>query len=386
MSDARYARQLGLTGFGPAAQAKLQHAAVLLIGAGGLGVPAATYLAAMGVGRIGLVDDDRVAESNLHRQVAYTPADIGARKAEVLAQRLRAQNPDVHVDVHPARLTLETSAGVDFGDYDLVLDASDNFATRYLVNDLCVFYARPLVYGATQGFEGQVSVFNLRPGRPTYRCLFPEDAANDNIPSCAVGGVLGVLPGIIGNLQALEAVKVLTGVGEPLDGRVYVFDGLSGRHMTLAVAPVDGNATIDEGQLTARHASPVEIDAEGLAQRLSGHGHAAAATIVDVREPHEVQSVHQVHNGALPAAALPAATTFLQAPLSAFDAWLTAEGARLTGEVCFVCASGQRSLRAARRFNRHTDSRRGVSVAGGQSTLAAAAASAARAPEPSTPT
>ena len=350
MTTGRYARQTGLMGFGEEAQRKLAASSVLIIGAGGLGVPAATYLAAMGVGRIGIVDDDRVAESNLHRQVAYTPADVGELKVEVLSRRLRAQNPDVQVDAHALRLSLEAVPAVAFAEYGLVLDASDNFSTRYLVNDLCVAYGTPLVYGATQGFEGQVAVFNLREGSPTYRCLFPESADSDNIPSCAVGGVLGVLPGIIGNLQALEAVKVLAGVGEPLDGRVYVFDGLAGLHMTLTVGADAANARISLDELHQRHAEPRQASTQALRERLR-----VGELVIDVRSAAEC-------------AADPVPGTN-HVPLPSFDTWLTTYGISLKGDVYFLCASGKRSLDAARRFNRHTHSARGVSVAGGARAL-----------------
>ena len=346
----RFARQIGLAGFGAAAQARLAASGVLVVGAGGLGVPAATYLAAAGVGRIGLVDDDRVAATNLHRQVAYTPADVGRLKVDALADRLRAQNPAVDVTTYPRRLTLAGAEELVRG-YDLVIDGSDNLPTRYLVDDLCALVGRPLVYGAAQAFEGQVAVFHATAASPTYRCLFPEDPAHAAIPNCAVGGVLGVVPGVIGTLQALEAVKVLTGVGEALDGRLLVVDGLTGAQHTLAVAPVATNRTVSRAVLLARHAEPEEVSPAGLALRL-----ADGAPTVDVRTAAERAS------DPLPGTE--------HVPLAGFDEWLAARAAELAGQVCFVCASGRRSREAARRFNRATGSRRGVTVAGGAAALA----------------
>ncbi len=222
---ARYQRHLSLAGFGPAAQEKLKGGSVLVIGAGGLGCPALLYLAAAGVGRIELVDDDHVDVSNLQRQVLYTEADAGQPKAEAAARRLRALNRFIQIVPHAVRFTrnnaLELVRGVD-----VVVDGSDKFGTRYLVNDACVLADRPLVYGAIQGFEGQASVFNWR-GGPTYRCLFPEPPEAGTVPNCAEAGVLGALPGLIGTVQALEAIKLLTGIGEPLSGKLLLWDALT---------------------------------------------------------------------------------------------------------------------------------------------------------------
>lgn len=222
---ARYQRHLSLAGFGPAAQEKLKAGSVLVIGAGGLGCPALLYLAAAGVGRIEIVDDDRVDVSNLQRQVLYAESDASALKVEVAAKRLQALNRFIEIVPRPVKLTrnnaLELVRGVD-----VVLDGSDNFATRYLVNDACVLANRPLVYGAIQGFEGQASVFNWR-GGPTYRCLFPEPPEPGSVPNCAEGGVIGALPGLIGTVQALEVIKLLTGIGEPLSGKLMLWDALT---------------------------------------------------------------------------------------------------------------------------------------------------------------
>ncbi len=221
----RYKRHLFLDGVGAEGQERLLASSVALIGAGGLGSPAALYLAAAGVGRIGLVDFDRVDASNLQRQVLYTTADVGQPKVEVAAARLSALNPDVDVRTHPAKLEAANARAL-LADYDVVLDGTDTFPSRYLANDLCVWLQKPLVYGSVMRFEGQVSVVVARSG-PCYRCLFPEPPPPELAPNCAEAGVLGVLPGVIGLLQATEVLKLLIGVGEPLIGRLLVYDALA---------------------------------------------------------------------------------------------------------------------------------------------------------------
>ena len=223
----RYRRHLSLPGFGVEGQQRLLASSVLLIGAGGLGCPLAQYLAAAGVGRIGLLDFDVVDTSNLQRQVLYGPADLGRPKVEVARERILAQNPELEVVTFQERLTSE-NALARFRDFDLVIDGTDNFPTRYLSNDACVLLGKPTVYGAILRFEGQVSTFDARRG-PCYRCLFPEPPPPGSVPSCAEGGVLGVLPGIIALIQATEALKLLTGIGEPLIGRFLHYDALAMR-------------------------------------------------------------------------------------------------------------------------------------------------------------
>lgn len=227
----RYQRHLSLPGFGPEAQLRLKQASVLVVGAGGLGCPALLYLAAAGVGRIGIVDDDAVDFSNLQRQVLFTADDIGRSKAEVAVARLQAQNPEVECLAYPERLGPE-NALERIRAYDLVIDGSDNFPTRYLVNDACVLADKPLVHGAIHTFQGQVSVFNYE-GGPTYRCLFPEPPSPEDAPNCSEVGVIGVLPGMIGLYQATEAIKLLTGIGEPLSGKLLLLDALAMRHETV---------------------------------------------------------------------------------------------------------------------------------------------------------
>src|SRR6059058_310489 len=221
----RYSRHLLIPEVGEAGQAKLLKSKVLLIGAGGLGSPAGLYLAAAGVGRIGIVDDDVVDASNLQRQVLHNTERIGTPKTESAKQTIAALNPDVTVDEHRLRLTRENAIEL-FKNYDIVVDGSDNFGTRYLVNDACVLLGKPNVHGSIFRFDGQATTFIPGGGRPCYRCLFPEPPPPELAPSCQEAGVLGVLPGIIGLVQAVEAVKLVLGKGEPLVGRLLLYDAL----------------------------------------------------------------------------------------------------------------------------------------------------------------
>ncbi len=234
---ARYSRHLLLPEVSLEGQTKLKAASVLVVGAGGLGSPAALYLAAAGVGRIGLVDFDVVDASNLQRQVLYDASSVGKPKLEVARERLAGLNPHVEVALFPERLTRENAPGV-LETFDVVLDGTDNFATRYLTNDACFLLGKPNVYGSIYRFEGQVSVFQRGKG-PCYRCLFPSPPEPGLVPSCAEGGVLGVLPGVVGTLQATEALKLLLGVGRSLAGRLLLYDALelSFREIALARDP-----------------------------------------------------------------------------------------------------------------------------------------------------
>ena len=222
---ARYSRHLLIPEVGEAGQAKLLKSKVLLIGAGGLGSPTALYLAAAGVGRLGIIDDDVVDESNLQRQILHTTDRVGMAKTESAKKTLQALNPDVAVDEHRLRLQRDNALEL-FSKYDLVVDGSDNFGTRYLVNDACVLLEKPNVHGSIFRFDGQATTFVPGGGRPCYRCLFPEPPPPELAPSCQEAGVLGVLPGIIGMIQAVEAVKLLLGKGEPLIGRLLLYDAL----------------------------------------------------------------------------------------------------------------------------------------------------------------
>src|SRR5476651_1074050 len=220
----RYSRHLIMPEVGLEGQKKLKAASVLLIGAGGLGSPLGLYLAAAGVGRIGLVDFDIVDFSNLQRQVLHGTADVGRSKLQSAKDKLQSINPEVKLDLYETRLSAANTLEI-FKPYDIIIDGTDNFPTRYLVNDACVLLKKPNVYGSIFRFDGQASVFHP-PAGPCYRCLYPEPPPPGEVPSCAEGGVLGILPGLIGCIQATEAVKLILGRGEPLIGRLLLYDAL----------------------------------------------------------------------------------------------------------------------------------------------------------------
>ena len=293
----RYSRHLILPEVGREGQLRLKRAKVLLVGAGGLGSPVALYLAAAGVGCIGVADFDVVDLSNLQRQVIHTTSDAGRKKLDSAAEAILQLNPGVAVSRHETILSSENALGI-IREYGLVVDGSDNFPTRYLVNDACVLLRKPNVYGSVFRFEGQSSVFAY-PGGPCYRCLYPEPPSPELVASCAEGGVLGVVPGVIGLVQATEAVKLILGVGEPLAGRLLLFDALAMRFRELklrrdAECPVCGDRpTIRElidyqefcgAPRTA--ASEIEMDAAELKAKMDGNDR---IVLIDVREPQEYQ-------------------------------------------------------------------------------------------------
>ncbi|MEL7537940.1 MAG: molybdopterin-synthase adenylyltransferase MoeB [Pseudomonadota bacterium] len=296
----RYSRHLVMPEVSRAGQEKLKDASVLCIGAGGLGSPIALYLAAAGVGRLGLVDFDTIDISNIQRQVLYSTDDVGQAKLDVAANRLGALNPNVELVRHDVRLASDNVMDV-VADYDIVVDGTDNFPTRYLSNDACVIAGKPNVYGSIFRFEGQVSVFDAAHG-PCYRCLFPEPPPPGTVPSCAEGGVLGVLPGIVGSLQALETIKLILGEGDPLIGRLVLFDALSFEFRTVKIhkdpacpvcgespsitAPIDYDAFCNptaesEPVATAAHSVSVEAFA---AERERG----TDSVLLDVRSAEEI--------------------------------------------------------------------------------------------------
>jgi adenylyltransferase/sulfurtransferase len=296
----RYSRHLIMAEIGVEGQQRLKAARVLCIGAGGLGSPAALYLAAAGVGTLGLVDFDTVDFSNLQRQILYSTADVGRRKLAAAAERLTGLNPNVRVVEHEARLSSANALEI-FSTYDVIVDGADNFPTRYLVNDACVLLGKPNAYGSIFRFDGQASVFATT-GGPCYRCLYPEPPPPGLVPSCAEGGVLGVLPGIVGTIQATEAIKLITGAGETLAGRLLLFDALTMEFRTVKLrrdpaCPICGDhptitALIDYEQFcgvapvaTAHAASAVpETTVEALKARID---RGDRLWILDVREPRE---------------------------------------------------------------------------------------------------
>ncbi|HEX6314167.1 MAG TPA: molybdopterin-synthase adenylyltransferase MoeB [Gemmatimonadaceae bacterium] len=296
----RYSRHLILPEIGVDGQRALRRARILLVGAGGLGSPAALYLAAAGVGTIGLVDFDVVDLSNLQRQVLHGTSDIGRSKLDSAKDRLREVNPGVHVEAFPVRFSAQNAREIATG-FDLILDGTDNFGTRYLVNDLAVLLGVPNVYGSIFRFDGQASVFATADG-PCYRCVYREPPPAGLVPACAEGGVLGVLPGLVGTIQATEAIKLITGIGTPLTGRLLLIDALHWRQRIVRLrkdphCPACATRTIrdlSDADALCATALPDESDAvfgavpeiepRDLAARLAG---GEAFQIVDVREPYE---------------------------------------------------------------------------------------------------
>ena len=231
----RYSRQMILPGFGAAGQQKLLDARVLVVGAGGLGSPVLLYLAAAGVGTLGVVDDDRVELSNLQRQVLHSVRTLGVKKVDSVKERLAGLNPEVRLEPYPTRLTANNALEL-LTPYDLIIDGSDNLPTRYLVSDACVLLGKPLLYGAMSQFEGQLSLLHAPEGEvwgPCYRCLYPEPPPADTVLSCAEGGVFGALPGVIGSLMATEAIKYIVGLGEYRTAKLTHYDALSGGFQTI---------------------------------------------------------------------------------------------------------------------------------------------------------
>ena len=291
----RYSRHLIMPEVGAEGQERLNTSRVLCIGAGGLGSPAALYLAAAGVGTIGLVDFDRVDLTNLQRQILHGTDDVGRKKVESARDRLRQVNPTIAIEVHDTRLT-SANANELIGRYNVVVDGSDNFATRYLSNDICVWQKQPNVYASVFRFEGQATVFAPAQGGPCYRCLFPQPPAPGTVPNCAEAGVLGVLPGIMGSIQANEALKLMLGIGEPLLGRLLHFDALKMKFREFKLrrdpqCPVCGEhptitEPIDYEQFcgTAATDHSLEISVQELKERLDT---GAPILLLDVREPVE---------------------------------------------------------------------------------------------------
>ncbi|MEM1945904.1 MAG: molybdopterin-synthase adenylyltransferase MoeB [Candidatus Caldarchaeum sp.] len=337
----RYGRHLIIPEVGMAGQKKLKAAKVLVVGAGGLGSPISLYLAAAGVGRIGLVDFDVVDESNLQRQVLYTTKDVRRPKLEVAKERLTAMNPHIEVETYETRLTSENALDI-ISEYDVVVDGTDNFPTRYLVNDACVLLGKPNVYGSIFRFDGQVSVFDARKG-PCYRCLYPEPPPPGLVPSCAEGGVLGVLPGVIGALQAMETIKVILGIGQPLIGRLLLFDGLhmSFTELRLRKDPsckVCGpNPTVRElidyeafcGITPSQADRSMHITPEELNEKIE---RGEKVFLLDVREPVEYEICHIENAVLIPLSKLPEHVNKLS----------------LTDEIVAYCHTGVRSSMAVK--------------------------------------
>jgi molybdopterin/thiamine biosynthesis adenylyltransferase/rhodanese-related sulfurtransferase len=298
----RYSRHLIMPEVGMEGQLKLKRARVLTIGTGGLGAPLGLYLAAAGVGHLGLVDFDVVDSSNLQRQVTFTTADVGKPKSEAAKARLSALNPAIEIVSYETRLTSDNALEL-FRDYDIIVDGTDNFPTRFLVNDACVLLGKPNVYGSIFRFEGQATVFGY-PGGPCYRCLYPEPPPPGLVPSCAEGGVLGVLPGIVGSIQAMETIKLILGTGEPLVGRLLLFDALAMRFRELKLkrnpdCPLCGDhrtltKLIDYEEFCGIRGEEAPAMTDGISEITATELKARQDRgeklfILDVREPHEYQ-------------------------------------------------------------------------------------------------
>ena len=339
----RYSRHLIMPEVGMDGQLKLKNAKVLCIGAGGLGSPLLLYLAAAGVGRLGIVDFDVVDFTNLQRQVIHGTADVGRSKLESARATIREINPNVEVVGHDARLTSENALEL-FRDFDIIVDGTDNFPTRYLVNDACVLLGKPSVYGSIFRFEGQASIFYARQG-PCYRCLYPEPPPPGLVPSCAEGGVLGVLPGIVGCLQAMETIKLIIGQGQTLIGRLLVFDALGMKFRELKLrknpdCPVCGahptiTGLIDYEQfcgIRGEEHTPVmtgvpEIGPREVKKMIDEK---QSFVLIDVREPHEFQICRIPGSTLIPLGEIPKRMHELDS----------------ASEIVVHCRSGQRSARA----------------------------------------
>jgi molybdopterin/thiamine biosynthesis adenylyltransferase/rhodanese-related sulfurtransferase len=340
----RYSRHLIMPEVGMEGQLKLKRARVLTIGTGGLGAPLGLYLAAAGVGHLGLVDFDVVDNSNLQRQVTFTTQDVGKPKSAAAKARLSALNPMIEITAYETRLTSDNALDL-FRDYDIIVDGTDNFPTRFLVNDACVILGKPNVYGSIFRFEGQATVFGY-PGGPCYRCLYPEPPPPGLVPSCAEGGVLGVLPGIIGSIQAMETIKLILGTGEPLVGRLLLFDALAMRFRELKLkrnpeCPVCGDhrtitKLIDYEEFCGIRGEEAPAMTDGISEITARElkmrqDRGDKLFILDVREPHEYQ-ICNLNGKLIPLGELPRRVNELDSSV----------------EMVVHCKSGKRSADAIR--------------------------------------
>ncbi len=355
----RYSRHLIMPEVGMAGQQKLKAARVLCVGTGGLGSPMVLYLAAAGVGTIGLVDFDVVDYTNLQRQIIHSTADVGRRKIDSAAEKVAAINPFVNIVRFEAMLTSANALGI-MKDFDIIADGTDNFATRYLVNDACVLSGKPNVYASIFRFEGQATIFATKSG-PCYRCLYPEPPPPGLVPSCAEGGVLGVLPGMLGIIQATEVIKLILGVGEPLIGRLLLVDALAARYRELKVrkdpdCPVCGvNPTVTQlidykqfcgirGEEVVAATAVPEMQPQELKRRLDA---GEDIFVLDVREPHEYQ-ICNLNGYLIPVGDLPSRVNELDS----------------SRNIVVYCRSGVRSAKAVE-FLRQTGFQNVSNLAGG---------------------
>jgi sulfur-carrier protein adenylyltransferase/sulfurtransferase len=338
----RYSCQMALPGFNEATQELLQSAKVLIVGAGGLGCPAAQYLASSGVGTVGVADFDVVSISNLHRQILYAPEEVGFKKAETACKKLQQQNPAIKLIPYDVKITSENVLEI-INEYDIVLDGTDNFDTRYLLNDACVLTGKPLVYGAIYQYEGQVAVWNIKNAdgtrTPNYRDLFPE-VNSAQIPNCAEGGVIPTLAGIIGCMQANEVIKYITKTGELLAGKVLIFDAQSMQSRVIKIGAVT-KTTITGLQETVHIQT---ITKEDLQKAMANNG----LQLIDVRTPEE-RSTFDIGGRNIPLSNLQNNTTDIS-----FDK-----------PIVFYCASGKRSIEATKIIKKQHPKAEAMSLEGG---------------------
>lgn len=327
--NARYSKQIILPEIGVTGQEKLKAAKVLVIGAGGLGCPILQYLAAAGVGTIGVADGDTIQISNLQRQVLYTQDEIGQSKSLTAINKLKALNPHVAFLLYQTFIDEENALRI-LKDYDVIVDGSDNFATRYLVNDACVILSKPLVFGAIYKFEGQVSVFNYNNG-PTYRCIFPDQPGADESPNCADIGVIATLPGIIGSIQANEVIKIITGAGEVLSGKLLVIDTLTMHTHIFSFKTNEANKNIDHLTSTKVACEPVPVGINY--SRLKEMEQSGTVQLVDVREieEHDIENIGGIN---IPLSVLNESTHLLNT----------------SDYIVLYCSSGTRSIHAAKQL------------------------------------
>jgi adenylyltransferase/sulfurtransferase len=341
LSYERYQRQMILKNFGEAGQQKLFKAKVLIVGAGGLGCPALQYLAAAGTGTIGIADEDAVSLSNLHRQILYSVRDIGLNKARRAAEILQQLNPEIKIIPYPERLTVQNAFAI-MNDFDIIIDGTDNFSSRYLINDACVLMNKPFIYGAVSQYEGQVAIFNYSTNKNSasvnYRDLFPQPPKENEVLNCADAGVLGVLPGIIGTMQANETIKLITGIGRPLINRLLTYNALDNEMYeielfaakdsdSLAPATQKEFLEMDYDWLCAATANQYEIDHHFFDELLA----AGDIDVIDVRESNEIPSINEFAHYQIPLTELHEIISKLK-----------------SSTVVTICQSGKRSLIAAR--------------------------------------
>ena len=349
----RFDRQYILTGFGIDGQKKLRNASVLMVGAGGLGCPALLYLAAAGVGRIGVIDGDIVNVTNLNRQVLFGEKDLGKNKAEQAVRHFQEKYSDITWEIFPEFLTVQNAQEL-IADYDLVIDGTDNFPTRYLVNDACLLHGKPFVFGAIYQHEGQVSVFNLGEEASNYRDVHPEMPGPNEIPNCAETGVLGVLPGIIGNLMALEAIKVLSGYGEPLKNRMLYFNSLTSQTYEVELTPKkstsapDSWAELENTDYQQACGAVKEMTWKDAMGKMNQN-----VAFVDVRELDELPPL--------------VCTGLMKIPMSVLDSQL--DKLEDAEQILIFCQSGMRSQKAAQILSETYPDKAIFSIKGGINAL-----------------